>query len=257
MNNVTEKWNFNAEEAKKQIISDIRTWFEKNFPGGNAIIGVSGGKDSTITAALLCEAVGKDRVIGVLMPNGTQKDISDSYRVCEYLGIRNIEINIQLPYDGITAAISKHVPVSQQTKFNLPPRLRMTTLFAVAQSYNGVVINTGNESEYVLGWFTFGSDLCGSYAPILDYTCTEVIEIGKALGLPEDLVCKTPSDGLCGSSDEEKFGFSYADCDLFIRTGEYTDIDIRNKIIEMSRKSNFKRLPIAFSKNKNKVSHLI
>ena len=257
MESVTKKWGFDAQKAKERIVKDIRKWFDQNFPNGNACLGISGGKDSSVVCGLLCEALGKERVIGVLMPNGEQRDISDSHRVCEFFGIKNITINIQLPYQAIIAAVSANTVLSQQTRFNLPPRLRMTTLFAVAQSYNAVVINTGNESEYLLGWFTFGSDLCGSYAPILDYTCTEVIEIGRVLGLPEDLICKTPSDGLCGASDEEKFGFSYADCDTFIRTGEYKSQEIHDKIHEMSRKSNFKRIPIAFSKNKEKISHIL
>lgn len=257
MENVTKEWGFDPQKAKEKIVKDIRDWFDNHLPYGNAVLGISSGKDSTITAALLCEAIGKERVIGVLMPNGVQKDISDSYRVCKLLGIKSLEINIEGAYNSIVNSLKEYCAVTTQTTFNLPPRLRMTTLFAVAQSNNAVVINTGNESEYTLGWFTFGSDLCGSYAPILDYTCTEVIEIGRALGLPEDLICKTPSDGLCGKSDEEKFGFSYADCDLFLRTGKYSSQEIHDKIIGMCRNSHFKRIPIAYSRNKNKVPHLI
>ena len=249
MGSVTQKWQFDANKAKEKIVKDIREWFEKNFPDGNAVLGISGGKDSTVCAYLLCEAIGKDRVIGVTMPNGVQKDISDSNRVCELLGIKKLEINIRLPYDGIIAAIDDYVTVSDQTKLNLPPRLRMTTLFAVGQSMNAVVINTGNYSEYMLGWFTFGSDVCGSYAPTMDYCCTEVIEIGKALGIPDDLINKVPSDGLCGSSDEAKFGFTYAQCDEYLRTGSLIDILLQDKIEAMIDKTWFKRVPIKFSEN--------
>ena len=217
MDNVTKEWLFDVEKATRFIINDTKKWFEKNFPEGNAVIGISGGKDSTVTAKILCEAIGKERVIGVLMPNGEQKDISDSYRVCELLGIEHYEINISGAFNSIIKEMHKYSEISQQTVLNLPPRLRMTTLFAVAQTHNGVVINTGNYSEYMLGWFTFGSDTCGSWAPLLDYTCTEVVQIGLYLGLPEDLIVKVPSDGLCGESDEDKFGFSYADCDRCLR----------------------------------------
>ena len=174
VNSVTNKWVFDPVKAKDNIINGIRNWFDENFNGGNAVLGISGGKDSTVVAYLLCEAIGKDRVIGVTMPNGVQKDINDSNRVCELLGIKKLEINIQESYNSIINAVYEYVNVTDQTKFNLPPRLRMTTLFAVAQSMNGVVINTGNLSEYMLGWFTFGSDTCGSYAPIMDYTVSEV-----------------------------------------------------------------------------------
>ena len=249
MDNVTKEWWFDAARATEKIIKDTKEWFDKNFPTGNAVLGISGGKDSTVTAKILCEAIGKDRVVGVLMPNGEQKDIADSERVCELLGIRSMTINIRLAYDAILAGLSDYAVPTTQTKENLPPRLRMTTLFAVAQTYNGVVINTGNYSEYMLGWFTFGSDTCGSWAPLLDYTCTEVIEIGLHLGLPEDLVKKIPSDGLCGHSDEEKFGFSYADCDRYLRgvSKQFDNDELFTKIRSRITNSEFKRTQLPFS----------
>ena len=248
-NSVTEKWGFNPVLAKERIVKGIRDWFDQNFKRGNAVLGISGGKDSTVCAYLLCEAIGKDRVIGVTMPNGVQKDINDSNRVCDLLGITKLEINIQLPFDGIVSSISEYTHVTDQTKMNLAPRLRMTTLFAVGQSMNAAVINTGNLSEYMLGWFTFGSDTCGSYAPIMDYTVSEVYEIGEVLGIPHDLLYKTPSDGLCGMSDEEKFGFSYAVCDELIRTGLCEDEKVKEKIVKMNNSSAFKRIKIKYPKS--------
>jgi NAD+ synthase len=249
--NITEMWGFDAKTATQKIIKDIRKWFNKNFPNGNAVVGISGGKDSTVTAALLCKAIGSDRVIGVLLPNGEQTDIKDSIRVCTTLGIKNTQINIRPLFDITKYHTNYFIDIPEQAETNLAPRIRMTVLFFIAQCNNAVVVNTGNYSEYMLGWFTFGSDTCGSYAPILDYTCTEVIEIGKELGLPLDLIEKTPSDGLCGSTDEEKFGFTYADCDMYLRCAHSLEGKVSaetiKKIETMIHNSEFKRTPLPFS----------
>ena len=249
INEITKEWDFDAQQAKNIIINNIKLWFKNNAPSGNAVIGISGGKDSTIVAALCVEALGKDRVIGVLMPNGVQKDIKDSIAICDYLGIKNFCINIEDSYYAIIKRMKDNeINVSNQTIYNLPPRLRMSTLFAIAQSCNGYVMNTSNLSEYFLGWFTFGSDTCGSFAPIMDYTCNEVIAIGKTLNIPDKLVFKTPSDGLMGITDEEKFGFSYADCDRYIRKKDHNvSPDVIEKIEKMHKKSEYKRRPISAS----------
>lgn len=220
-------------------ILEICRWFADNCPEGPAVIGISGGKDSTVEAKLLVDALGKDRVFGVLMPDGEQSDIADSFEVVELLGIKYHVINI----GEITAAVHKNVPVAftPQADQNLPPRIRMATLYAVAQSLDGVVIGTGNASELYLGWFTKWGD--GAYDKnfIQCYTATEVMKLGDALGLPEHLVHKTPSDGLCGVSDEEKFGFSYQVLDDYIRGFAEPPTDIKQKIDQMHKNSEHKR----------------
>jgi len=212
---------FNVEEATGRLIKWIQDWFEKNGKGCNAVIGISGGKDSTVCAGLLVKALGKDRVIGVLMPNGIQSDIKDSEKICEFLGIKKYIVNIAGAYEDILQylRIDNEIEVSKQTKENLPPRLRMSTLYAISQSVNGRVCNTCNLSEDWVGYSTRYGDSVGDFSPLSNYTVTEVKEIGHYLDLPTELVDKTPSDGLCGKSDEDNLGFTYAELDEYIRKG--------------------------------------
>lgn len=212
---------FNVEVATERLIKWIQDWFEKNGKGCNAVIGISGGKDSTVCAGLLVKALGKDRVIGVLMPNGEQADIEDSRKLVDFLDIRYHIINIETVYKSLINLIEYDTtfPVTQQTKENLPPRLRMSTLYAVSQSVNGRVCNTCNLSEDWVGYSTRYGDSVGDFSPLSNYTVTEVKEIGHYLGLPSELVDKTPADGLCGKSDEDNLGFTYAELDQYIRNG--------------------------------------
>lgn len=230
--------NFNAVDVKDRIVAWIREWFEQNGKDCNAVIGISGGADSTVVAALCVEALGKDRVFGVLMPNGEQSDISDSINLVNHLDIPYVTVNIQDAYYDIVDNID--LPISNQTKINLPPRIRMATLYAVSQSINGRVANTCNLSEDWVGYSTRWGDSVGDFSPLSNLTKTEVKEIGKALGLPNELVYKVPSDGLCGKTDEDNFGFTYDVLDRYIRTGEIEDMDIKAKIDYMHEKNLFK-----------------
>ncbi len=241
--------DFNAKQVKDQAVQWIRDWFEVNGKGCNAVIGISGGKDSSIVAALCVEALGKDRVIGVTMPNGVQKDISDSMRLIEHLGIRHCNVNIGDTYTALMAAVKEQlgtldVEVSNQTIINMPPRLRMTTLYAVSQSLNGRVANTCNLSEDWVGYSTRYGDAAGDFSPLGGLTVQEVRAIGLELGLPRDLVMKTPSDGLCGKSDEDNLGFTYAVLDRYIRTGECDDPKVKALIDDKHVKNLFKLKPI-------------
>jgi len=232
---------FNVEKATEGIIKWIQKWFETNGKGCNAVIGISGGKDSTVCAGLLVKALGKDRVIGVLMPNGAQADINDSYKVCELLGINKYVINIDQAYRHILRAIGFNlIDVSKQTEENLPPRLRMSVLYAVSQSVNGRVCNTCNLSEDWVGYSTRYGDSVGDFSPLSNYTVTEVKEIGHYLGLPDELVDKTPIDGLCGKSDEENLGFTYAELDQYIRNGILPSPKIKKIIDDKHVKNAFK-----------------
>ena len=240
---------FNAKEVKDQAVQWIRDWFEENGPGCNAVLGVSGGKDSSVVAALCAEALGKDRVIGVTMPNGVQPDIDDSLRLIRHLGIRSCSVNIGQAYDALMAAVKEQLgtleaEVSRQTVINMPPRLRMTAVYAVSQSMNGRVANTCNLSEDWVGYSTRYGDAAGDFAPLGGLTVEEVIAVGRELVLPRELVEKTPSDGLCGKSDEDNLGFTYAVLDRYIRTGECDDAQTKALIDDKHRKNLFKLKPI-------------
>lgn len=234
--------NFNTEQITKDLITWTREWFEKNGKGCNAVIGISGGKDSTVAAAICAEALRKDRVIGVLMPNGEQKDIADSVRVVEHLGIRSVTCNIAPAVKAVADSLhgSSNITITEQTSINLPPRIRMATLYAVSQSMNGRVINTCNLSENICGFSTLYGDHAGDVSLFDQLTVTEIRKIGHHLGLPTDLVDKVPSDGLTGKSDEEMYGFTYETLDHYIRTGECADETVKEKIRKRYEKGKFK-----------------
>ena len=232
---------FHTEEMTNALIHWIRAWFSKNGRGCNAVIGISGGKDSSVCAALCTAALGKERVIGVLMPNGTQNDIPDSYQLVGHLGIRSVIINIEGAVNSIRQKLAESgISPTSQTCINLPPRIRMAALYAVSQSMNGRVINTCNLSEDWVGYSTRYGDSAGDVSLLGKLTVQEVKAIGRHLGLPENLIEKTPSDGLCGSTDEQKLGFSYAVLDRYIREGFCEDPVIREKIDELHRRNKFK-----------------
>lgn len=235
--------NFNAVEVKDKCVEWIRDFFDKNGKDCNAVVGISGGKDSSVVAALCVEALGKDRVIGVLMPNHIQDDIQFSHILCEHLGIKNYTVDVGLAIDDLLNNIHYRVTdteISNQTKINLPARIRMATLYAISQSMNGRVANTCNLSEDWVGYATRYGDAAGDFSPLSQLTVTEVKEIGRVLGLPTELVDKTPSDGLCGKTDEDNLGFTYEVLDRYIRTGEIDDTNIKEKIDTMHEKNLFK-----------------
>ena len=231
---------FDAKKVKDQCVAWIREFFEKNGPTCNAVVGISGGKDSSIAAALCVEALGKDRVIGVLMPQGQQHDIDMAYLLVNHLGIRHYEINIKAAADALVGAISDQMELSTQSMVNLPPRIRMTTLYAVSQSHNGRVVNTCNLSEDWVGYSTRYGDSVGDFSPMSHLTVTEVKQIGYLLGLPKELVDKTPIDGLCGRTDEDNLGFTYAVLDRYIRTGVCEDEATKARIDRLHRINQFK-----------------
>lgn len=210
-------YNFNAEKVKNDCVQWIRGFFEKSGKGCNAVVGISGGKDSSIVAALCVEALGKDRVIGVLMPCGEQSDIDMAKLLVDTLQIKHYIINIKDAVDGLTAAIP--FELSEQSRVNLQPRIRMSTLYAVSQSNNGRVANTCNLSEDWVGYSTRYGDSVGDFSPCSGITVAEMKQIGRLLGLPDALIDKAPSDGLCGKTDEDNLGFTYAELDCYIREG--------------------------------------
>lgn len=229
---------FDARKAKDECVAWIRDFFETNGKGCNAVVGISGGKDSSIVAALCVEALGKDRVIGVLMPCGVQADIDMAQLLVSHLGIRHYVVNIQDAVTALKAAIP--FELSDQSRINLNPRIRMSVLYAVSQSHNGRVANTCNLSEDWVGYSTRYGDAAGDFSPCSHFTVQEMKQIGAVLGLPEVLVQKVPIDGLCGKTDEENLGFTYAELDRYIRTGEIDDQQKKNKIDRLHAMNQFK-----------------
>ena len=233
--------SFDALKVKNDIVKWIQDWFEINGKGCKGVLGISGGKDSSVVAALLVEALGKENVVGVLMPNGEQFDIDVSEALVKHLGIRSYVVNIKEAYDGVISELNKSgIELTPQAVTNLPPRLRMTTVYAVSQCVNGRVANTCNLSEDWVGYSTRYGDSAGDFSPLAKLTVQEVKEIGRALGLPDMFVDKVPIDGLCGKTDEENLGFTYATLDRYIREGVCEDEEIKAKIDRMHRINQFK-----------------
>ena len=233
---------FNAEQVKIECVKWIRDFFEENGKGCNAIVGISGGKDSSIAAALCAEALGKDRVIGVLMPCGEQADIDCALQLVNHLGIKHYIVNVKDAVEGLIKNLPD-IEITAQTKTNIPPRVRMTVLYAIGQSCNGRVVNTCNLSEDWVGYSTRYGDAAGDFSPMSHLTVTELKEIGHLLGIPYNLVEKTPIDGLCGKTDEENLGFTYAVLDKYIRTGICEDEDTK-ALIDRKHKMNLFKLQL-------------
>ena len=229
---------FDAKKVKDECVQWIRDFFEENGKGCNAIVGISGGKDSSIVAALCVEALGKDRVIGVLMPNGEQADIDMAKLLVEHLGIKHYIVNIKEAVDGVKNALP--FELSNQSIVNLPPRIRMSVLYATAQSHNGRVANTCNLSEDWVGYSTRYGDSVGDFSPCSNITVAEMKQIGALIGLPEALVNKTPIDGLSGKTDEDNLGFTYAVLDRYIRTGEIENEETKKRIDYLHKINLFK-----------------
>lgn len=234
---------FDALKIKNDCVKWIRDFFEKNGSDCNAVVGISGGKDSSVAAAICVEALGRERVIGVLMPCGEQHDIDMAELLVEHLGIKHYVVNIKSAVDGVLAAMPPELEISKQSRTNLPARIRMTTLYAISQSCNGRVVNTCNLSEDWVGYSTRYGDAAGDFSPLSHLTVTEVKEIGRLLGLPDVLVDKTPIDGLSGKTDEENLGFTYAVLDKYIREG-VIESEAEKELIDKRHKANLFKLEL-------------
>jgi len=222
---------FNAAKVKNELIEWTRGYFEKSGKECNAVVGLSGGKDSSVTAAICVQALGADRVFGVLMPQGDQYDIGYSLELVSILKIKHFVINIK---DGVNALLESikesSLSLNRQAVINIPARIRMTTLYAVSAAVNGRVANTCNLSEDWVGYATKYGDGAGDFSLLSQLTVTEVKALGRELGLPSKFIEKTPEDGLSGLSDEENLGFTYAVLDRYIREGVCEDSAVKEKI---------------------------
>ena len=236
----TSTYHFNAQAAFLHIEAHLRHW-SAEVEAKQFVVGISGGKDSAVVAALLARIFSPEHVLGVLLPNGRQSDIRDAREVVELLGIRRLEININPCFTALLNELSPRCAISEACRINLPARLRMATLFAVAQcESDAFVINTSNLSEDIVGYATQFGDNAGCYAPIQSLTVTEVQALGDWLGLPTHLVHKTPTDGLQLCSDEERLGFSYAELDRLIRCNAGSAA-FRKKVQHLYRTNKFKQ----------------
>ena len=232
---------FDAKKVKEELVLWIKNWFKENGDGCKGVLGISGGKDSSVTAALLVEALGKENVVGVMMPNGEQFDIDVSIALAKHLGIKAVTVNIKDSFSGLVSQLENSgIELSRQAEINLAPRLRMAAVYAVSQSVNGRVANTCNLSEDWVGYATRYGDGAGDFSPLSKLTVQEVKALGRELGLPEMFVEKVPIDGLCGKTDEDNFGFTYAVLDKYIRTGVCEDEKTKEKIDRMHKANLFK-----------------
>ena len=238
-----ETYTFNAEAVRDRLVEAIRdTARSQGF--SRVVLGISGGKDSTVTAALCARALGKENVYGVMLPDGIQKDLNDSRRVCAVLGIQQRTINIGGIHEALRAVTDQKettagegefsIPQSRQSDVNVGPRLRMTTLRYIAQALGARLAGTGNLSELVVGYCTKDGDTSCDFSVLGKLTSIEVVRVGLTMEeLPRELVEKTPSDGLTGLSDEENLGLRYQDIHSYIRLGscgnEETDEKIRKR----------------------------
>lgn len=236
---------FDAEKTKNDIVNWIREWFRENGEGCRAVIGISGGKDSSVVAALCAEALGKDRVLGVMMPRGEQFDIDVSRALVNHLGIEGITVNVEEACNAVENQVKGVFgDISPQTRTNIPPRVRMTMLYAVCQTVGGRVANTCNLSEDYVGYNTIFGDNAGDFSPLSRLTVQEVKAVGRALGLPSMFVDKVPIDGLQGKTDEDNLGFTYAVLDRYIRTGVCDDPADKEKIDRKHKTNLFKLKPM-------------
>lgn len=234
--------SFDAKNEAARVVAFIRDYMDKNGQAAPIIVGISGGKDSAAVAAASVAAVGPDRVFGVLMPAGIQNDIRDAEDCCRFLNIRHMTFNIgpliKESYDRMKGS-SKYMDfkkISPIVGYNHPSRLRTAILYMIANQVGGRVANTSNLSETYVGYDTKWGDQCGDFSPFFNYTASEIIEIGIALGMPEKAMRKAPHDGMCGQTDEDRWGFTYADLDSYLRGGELND-DIVEKIERMHRRA--------------------
>ena len=236
--------NFDVKRVTSDCVQWIKDFFEKNGKDCMAVVGISGGKDSSVVAALCVEALGKNRVIGVLMPQGEQSDIEYSKMLVDFLDITRITCNIEGAVNEVLESFEGVVSPTLQTTTNLPARIRMASLYAISQSVNGRVANTCNLSENWVGYCSKFGDAAGDFSPLENLTVTEVKAIGRELGLPSELVDKTPTDGLCGKTDEDNLGFTYAELDAYIRDGIEPNEEVKAKIDSMHEKNLFKLQPM-------------
>lgn len=235
---------FNVKREAENAVAWVRKYFGNQPHAKKAVLGISGGKDSACCAAIICKALGPDRLIGVSLPNGDQADIEDARLVAKTFGFKLYEVNINSAYSRLHDNIERSgIQLSHQATINMLPRFRMTTLYAISGVYHGRVCGTGNYSEDAVGYFTKYGDGGVDFNPIQYFVTDEVSAIGEYLGVPHEIAYKVPSDGICGVPDEMNLGIKYADINKYLR-GHADEVD--PEIV--------KRIEEKIAYNKHKVS---
>ncbi len=241
-------YDFDPVEARDMIVTGIHK-IARQGKFQKVVVGISGGKDSTITAALCARALGKENVFGVLLPDGNQDDIEDSYWACDALGIQHCAVNIKDIHIALLQS-TYGIDYSKEADINVAPRLRMTVLRYITQALGARLAGTGNLSEMTVGYCTKDGDTSCDFSVLGGLTSVEVVQVGLTMPeIPRELVLKTPSDGLCGMSDEEKLGVSYEDIHRYIRKDKSLSPEVRDKIFLMEQAGQHKRNrpPVAYN----------
>ena len=238
---------------KNKIVEWIRDYYRTNNLKG-AVLGVSGGKDSAVVAGLMSEAIGPENVVGLTLPcHSRQMDADGAKLVADHFGFELLNVDLTDVCDLFESNIDKLGDFTAEQRsdssINLKPRLRMSTVYYMAALLSKVkggtyiVPGTSNACELYVGYFTKGGDSVFDIAPIYNLTVDEVIGVGEALGVPEEVLYRVPDDGLSGKSDEEKMGVKYADISSLIKGEEVDELE-REKIEKLHAKTRHK-----FNKN--------
>ena len=237
------------KELYKHVENAIK-WIKgyvENSGAKGVVVGNSGGKDSAVVIAMATKALGCDRVLAVSMPcYSLDSDVEDAELVASTFGVKMLNIDLNNTFDVYEKMINSvlnselTMELNDESKVNSKPRLRMTTLYSIAQTMNYLVIGTGNLCEIMVGYTTKWGDNSCDFNPIGNFTVEEVLEIGKYLGVPENILLKSPADGLGFQTDEEKMGIKYKQISEMIETGN-TDEIAKERIINMYNKSKHKR----------------
>lgn len=243
---IVEKLEQEAENA----IRWIKQYVEKTGAKG-IVVGNSGGKDSATVIGMATKAIGKERVVAISMPcYSNRDDFEDAKLVADTFGVKFLTVDLSNCYEEMEREIKSELSkieikeLSKEATINIKPRLRMTTLYGIAQTLGYLVIGTGNLCEAMVGYTTKWGDSASDFNPIGNFTVEEVLEIGKYIGVPEKILKKAPNDGLGGQTDEEKMGITYHQIAEMIETGDTEDKLAKQKILKKCQYSKHKREPI-------------
>lgn len=239
---------FDAKQEVENIVQFVRNYFSEHKLGG-AVIGLSGGKDSAVVLALLHLALGKENVVALTLPcHSKNEDRSLADVVAKRYGVKVVNVDLSSTYDSEVETIAKSFKATDEellnSNINLKPRLRTSVLYYFAAALSQVhkkpyiVVGTSNKCELYVGYFTKGGDNVYDLSLIADFDVQEVIKLGEVLGVPAEVLYRAPSDGISGSTDEEKLGVTYKDISKYINDPNSVEKEVGAKIKKL-HESNF------------------